>query len=340
MPRVKKILLWVLVVFAVYAIITSPTQAADIVHTTWDIVVQAVTPHRRLLRRPAQPGDASRWRRLTRSPATGSCGATCSTASTSSPRCTSTGPRSPSRSPPASSASSSPSGWTRFIPASVGHAGRRALVGLDPGRGPGRLEAAGVAARLVRRHRQAADPLLRLGDPQVAMMPLSKVTDMSYNRSLLGRVARLRHFVMESAGQDQALHHVNWVPEPDHTYRAICAQIFGVDDRDRVDLVTGTTTARRRRTPAVRAPVQPAVPGSGPGAGAARRSRPRPAAPATGRPASAIRPAEPGGGRPGRRRRPVPLPEPRPAAPAAAGTPTPARSRSCGRPPIPDRRRA
>ena len=55
MPRVKKILLWVLLAFAVYAVITSPTQAADIVHTSWDIVVQAVTPHRRLLRRPAQP---------------------------------------------------------------------------------------------------------------------------------------------------------------------------------------------------------------------------------------------------------------------------------------------
>src|SRR5690242_13513203 len=69
---------------------------------------------------------------------------------------------------------------------------------------------------------------------KVAMMPLSKVTDMSYNRSLLGRVAGFGTFVMESAGQEQALHHVNWVPDPDHTYRAICAEIFGVDDRDRV----------------------------------------------------------------------------------------------------------
>jgi membrane protein YdbS with pleckstrin-like domain len=70
---------------------------------------------------------------------------------------------------------------------------------------------------------------------KVAMMPLSKVTDMSYNRSPMGRIAGFGTFVMESAGQDQALHHVNWVPEPDHTYRAICAEIFGVDDRDRVD---------------------------------------------------------------------------------------------------------
>ena len=87
---------------------------------------------------------------------------------------------------------------------------------------------------------------------KVAMMPLSKVTDMSYNRSLMGRVAGFGTFVMESAGQDQALHHVRWVPEPDHTYRAICAEIFGVDDRDRVDLGDGGRRrpgcGRRRRS--------------------------------------------------------------------------------------------
>ncbi|HVK35483.1 MAG TPA: hypothetical protein VM428_07475 [Microlunatus sp.] len=41
MSRVKKILLWVLLAFAVYAVITSPNQAADIVHTAWNIVLQA-----------------------------------------------------------------------------------------------------------------------------------------------------------------------------------------------------------------------------------------------------------------------------------------------------------
>ena len=35
MQRVKKILLWVLVAFAAYAIFTSPDQAADIVRTSW-----------------------------------------------------------------------------------------------------------------------------------------------------------------------------------------------------------------------------------------------------------------------------------------------------------------
>jgi membrane protein YdbS with pleckstrin-like domain len=68
---------------------------------------------------------------------------------------------------------------------------------------------------------------------KVAMMPLVKVTDMSYNRSPLGRLLGYGTFVMESAGQDQALRRVEWVPQPDQTYRAICAEIFGVDDGGR-----------------------------------------------------------------------------------------------------------
>ena len=68
---------------------------------------------------------------------------------------------------------------------------------------------------------------------RVSMMPLMKVTDMSYERSVPGRLLGYGRFVMESAGQDQALREVNWVPQPDHHYRAICAEIFGVSDRDR-----------------------------------------------------------------------------------------------------------
>jgi hypothetical protein len=69
---------------------------------------------------------------------------------------------------------------------------------------------------------------------KVSMMPLTKVTDMSYNRSIPGRVFGYGRFIMESAGHDQALREVNWVPEPDHHYRAICAEIFRVADRIRL----------------------------------------------------------------------------------------------------------
>ena len=69
---------------------------------------------------------------------------------------------------------------------------------------------------------------------KVAMMPLAKVTDMSYNRTPVGRLLGFGTFVMESAGQDQALHRVRWVADPDRTYRAICAEMFGVEDHDRL----------------------------------------------------------------------------------------------------------
>ena len=62
---------------------------------------------------------------------------------------------------------------------------------------------------------------------QVAMMPLSKVTDMSYNRTLAGRLLGYGELVMESAGQDRALSHVDRLPMPDQVYVRICEQLFG-----------------------------------------------------------------------------------------------------------------
>jgi len=38
--RVKKIVLWGLLAFFVYAIVKSPSQAADILRTIWDIILQ------------------------------------------------------------------------------------------------------------------------------------------------------------------------------------------------------------------------------------------------------------------------------------------------------------
>ncbi|GAA4399931.1 hypothetical protein GCM10023168_08030 [Fodinibacter luteus] len=62
---------------------------------------------------------------------------------------------------------------------------------------------------------------------KVAMMPLLKVTDMTYDRSLLGRIVGYGTFVLESAGQGQALSVIDHVPDADAHYRAICTQLFG-----------------------------------------------------------------------------------------------------------------
>lgn len=73
---------------------------------------------------------------------------------------------------------------------------------------------------------------------RVSMMPLKKVTDMGYSRSPLGQVLGYGRFDMESAGQDQALRTINFVPSPDDTYRTLCDTIFtpgsgsGMDDDD------------------------------------------------------------------------------------------------------------
>ena len=62
---------------------------------------------------------------------------------------------------------------------------------------------------------------------RVAMMPLAKVTDMSFNRSLIGQLLGYGQFVLESAGQRQALRQIDFIRDARQTYLAIVAEIFG-----------------------------------------------------------------------------------------------------------------
>ncbi|CAM3928814.1 hypothetical protein GCM10009799_03330 [Nocardiopsis rhodophaea] len=61
---------------------------------------------------------------------------------------------------------------------------------------------------------------------QVNMMPLGKVTDMRFERSIIGRFLGYGTFVMESAGQDQALSRINFVPYPEQLYLEVVGLIF------------------------------------------------------------------------------------------------------------------
>ena len=61
---------------------------------------------------------------------------------------------------------------------------------------------------------------------KVNMMPLSKVTDMSFQRSPMGRVLGYGEFILESAGQDQALNKVDHLPYPEQLYLEVCGLIF------------------------------------------------------------------------------------------------------------------
>jgi membrane protein YdbS with pleckstrin-like domain len=60
----------------------------------------------------------------------------------------------------------------------------------------------------------------------VNMMPLSKVTDMRFERSAMGRLLGYGTFIVESAGQEQALHKVDHLPYPEQLYLEVCALIF------------------------------------------------------------------------------------------------------------------
>jgi uncharacterized membrane protein YdbT with pleckstrin-like domain len=61
---------------------------------------------------------------------------------------------------------------------------------------------------------------------KVNMMPLTKVTDMSFQRSPLGQLLGYGEFIVESAGQDQALSHVTFLPYPEQLYLEVCGLIF------------------------------------------------------------------------------------------------------------------
>jgi membrane protein YdbS with pleckstrin-like domain len=61
---------------------------------------------------------------------------------------------------------------------------------------------------------------------KVAMMPLVKVTDMSFQRSTLGRLLGYGEFILESAGQEQALRVVDHLPYPEQLYLEVCGLIF------------------------------------------------------------------------------------------------------------------
>jgi uncharacterized membrane protein YdbT with pleckstrin-like domain len=76
---------------------------------------------------------------------------------------------------------------------------------------------------------------------RVASMPLTKVTDMTYQRSVLGRLLGYGDLVLESAGQKQALERIDHIPDPDLFYRTVTALVTAK--------AAGTTAPPRREAP-------------------------------------------------------------------------------------------
>lgn len=67
----------------------------------------------------------------------------------------------------------------------------------------------------------------------VGMMPLSKVTDLTFRRTFGGRLMGYGTLIVESAGQIQALNKIRYMPRPEEIYEALSELIFGEKGKTR-----------------------------------------------------------------------------------------------------------
>jgi len=67
----------------------------------------------------------------------------------------------------------------------------------------------------------------------VKMMPLSKVTDLTFQRTLSGRTFGYGTMIVESAGQIQALNRIDYMPSPEEIYEALSELVFGEKGKTR-----------------------------------------------------------------------------------------------------------
>jgi uncharacterized membrane protein YdbT with pleckstrin-like domain len=62
---------------------------------------------------------------------------------------------------------------------------------------------------------------------RVAIMPLIKVTDLTFEETPLGQLLGYGSFIIESAGQHQALARVDYLPDPEVHYQQVASLLFG-----------------------------------------------------------------------------------------------------------------
>jgi uncharacterized membrane protein YdbT with pleckstrin-like domain len=67
----------------------------------------------------------------------------------------------------------------------------------------------------------------------VGMMPLGKVTDLTFQRTVGGRMLGYGTLIVESAGQIQALNKIDYMPRPEEVYEALSELVFGEKGKTR-----------------------------------------------------------------------------------------------------------
>ncbi|MGC7099002.1 PH domain-containing protein [Amycolatopsis lurida] len=84
---------------------------------------------------------------------------------------------------------------------------------------------------------------------KVLMMPISKVTDLTYQRTAWGRMLGYGTMVVESAGQIQALNKIDYLPKPEEFYDTISELVFGDKQKqaERFSMIKAQRAARGKR---------------------------------------------------------------------------------------------
>jgi membrane protein YdbS with pleckstrin-like domain len=83
---------------------------------------------------------------------------------------------------------------------------------------------------------------------KVLMMPIGKVTDLTYERPFMGRILGYGTMVVESAGQIQALNRLEYLPKAEQVYDAISELVFGDKEAQaaRFSMIKAQRLARRK----------------------------------------------------------------------------------------------
>jgi uncharacterized membrane protein YdbT with pleckstrin-like domain len=80
-----------------------------------------------------------------------------------------------------------------------------------------------------------------------SMMPITKVTDMSFMRPFVGQLLGYGTLRVESAGQKQDLERIEYLPRPEEVFQAISELIFGEKKQPRSHMLEPPRYTRRRR---------------------------------------------------------------------------------------------
>ena len=80
-----------------------------------------------------------------------------------------------------------------------------------------------------------------------SMMPITKVTDMSFMRPFFGQILGYGTLRVESAGQKQDLERIDYIPMPEEVFLAISELIFGDKKQPRSHMLEPPRVSRRGR---------------------------------------------------------------------------------------------